>query len=449
MGSLGACVTIRDYPYDIDAEQAVLGACLIDREVIITLSTQLESADFWRPAHQAIWRAMLGLFQRRIPIDLVLLTTELRHQRELQDAGGEAYLAELFAATPTAVHAGYYADRVRESAVRRRLIEAARTITAAAFDQTISAEALATQAGEAITKAAMARMRAEYRSMDAVMATVFDDMGKPLEQPMSTGMFELDQIIGGLRRGELMIVAARPSVGKTALGVQFANSLARRGIPVGFISLEMSESGIAKRFIAMNSGVNMHQFENNGGAPGELERVTTAFGKLSDRPVYISDTPDMGLLSVVGRARRMHAERNIAVLIVDYLQLMHVASGGGQRRPENRVQEMTMISGEIKRLGRELNVAVVTLAQLSRANERREDKRPMLSDLRESGSLEQDADIVLFIHRPDRYDPKAAPGIAELIVSKHRNGPTGTARVRFIDRTAEFISLDAWEEAAD
>lgn len=442
-------MTIRDYPYDLDAEQAVLGACLIDREVVIALSTQLEPADFWRPAHQAIWRSMLSLFQRRIPIDLVLLASELRHHRELEDAGGESYLAELAAATPTAVHASYYADSVREAAVRRRLIEAARKITSAAFDQTLSVEALATQAGEAITTAAMARMRAEYRSMDAVMATMFDDLGKPLEQPISTGLFELDQIIGGVKRGELMVVAARPSTGKTALAVQFANSISRRGVPVGFISLEMSEAGIAKRFVAMNSGVNMHQFEVHGGASGEIERVTTAFGKLSERPIYISDTPDMGLMSVVGRARRMHAERNIAVLIVDYLQLMHVASGGGQRRPENRVQEMTMISGEIKRLGRELNIAVVALAQLSRANERREEKRPMLSDLRDSGSIEQDADVVLFIHRPDRYERNADAGIAELIVAKHRNGPTGMARVRFIDRTAEFVSLHTWDEAAD
>jgi replicative DNA helicase len=432
-------------PHEIDAEQAVLGACLIDRETIISLSTRLEPSDFYRAAHQAIWAAMVALFERRVPIDLLLLAAELRDRGTLGDAGGEAYLAELIAATPTAVHAGYYAGRVREAAVRRRLLTAARAIGEAAMDRGLSIEEVTARSTEALTEAAMARMGTEYRAMAEIAERVFDALGQPAVRPIETGIYPLDRIIGGLRRGELTIVAARPSVGKTALAVQIANAVSLRGTPVGFLSLEMHEAGLASRFLALNSGVDMYAYQLAGGNEAETSAVMRAFAQLAERPLYISDAPDMSLSSVVGRARRMHAERGIAVLIVDYLQLVTVPSGQGRRRPENRVQEMTLVSGEMKRLARELDVAVLALAQLSRAVERRTPPRPILSDLRESGSLEQDGDVIVFIHRPDQYDTSAEAGMAELIVAKHRNGPTGVGRMRFRARTAEFVSCDMWD----
>lgn len=423
----------------------MLGACLIDREVIVGLSTRLEPVDFYRAAHQAIWAAMLALFERRVPIDLLLLAAELRDRGTLGDAGGEAYLAELVAATPTAVHAGYYAGRVREAAVRRRLLAAARAIGEAALDRGLSIEEVTTRSTEALTEAAMARMGTEYRAMAEIAETVFDRLGQPAVRPIETGIYPLDRIIGGMRRGELTIVAARPSVGKTALAVQIANAVSLRGTPVGFLSLEMQEAALAARFLALNSGVDMYAYQLAGGTEAETNAVMRAFAQLAERPLYISDAPDMTLSSVVGRARRMHAERGIAVLIIDYLQLVTVPSGQGRRRPENRVQEMTLVSGEMKRLARELDVAVLALAQLSRAVERRTPPRPILSDLRESGSLEQDGDVIVFIHRPDQYDTSAAAGVAELIVAKHRNGPTGIGRMRFRARTAEFVSCDMWD----
>lgn len=425
-------------PHSISGEQAVLGSCLIDRDAITRLAPYLDAGDFYRAGHADIWRAMTGLFHRRIPIDILTIVEELRRADRLDITGGEVYLAELIEATPTAVHAEYYAGIVREAAIRRRLIQSGSEIVGVAWDETLPISDVIARADEALTDASRIRSRDGYQALEGVMQTIYENIGSETARVVPTGVGPLDEIIGGFVPGQLVVPAARPGFGKSSLGGQIADHQARVGIPVGIISLEMTGLEIGERMVALNSGVNMHRVRT-GMEMDEQQKsaVTRAFGMLSERPLYIDDHSNGSLHDVLARARTMYAERGIQMLIVDYLQLMHVEGAG---RGMNRTQEVAQMTAALKSLARELNIIVLCLSQLSRASERRNPPVPMLSDLRDSGGIEQDADIVIFLHREDAYSDDVPKGQTLIIVAKHRNGPVGMRRALFVPHTSQFVS---------
>lgn len=428
-------------PHDIDAEQAVIGSCLIDREVIASLSALLAPEDFLRHSHVVTWRALLALWARRVPADVVTVVAELRRAGTLDDAGGEVYLAELIAATPTAAHAEHYARVVREASVRRQLIRAAGTIAGVAWDEALALGDAIARAEAAVRAAAESADREDVRSLGDIMTTIYQTIDEPAARVIPTGVVPLDRIIGGVMPGQLVVIAARPASGKTALAIQIAAQQARRRTPVGFISLEMDGPEIGERVIGMYSGVNMHRVRA-GWDMDEAQRgaVSHALGMASELPIYIRQRANNRFSDVIASARALVERRRIRFLVVDYLQLMHVA---GLSSSANRTQEVGQMSAGLKRLARELGIVVVCLSQLSRASEHRNPPVPMLSDLRDSGSIEQDADIVVLIHREDVYDTTAPPGSSRLIVAKHRSGPVGTAHARFVPHTSQFLGWEA------
>ena len=439
MSALRAVPADRHVPHDMEAEQAVLGACLLDREVIVRLQGQLEGADFYRSTHATIWQAMLGLLTKRTPIDLLTLTGEMRRNGTLEDAGGETYLSELMVATPTASHAEYYAGTVKEASIRRRLIHAANSIATVAWDESMPMDDVVAQADEAITTAARVRMRDGYRAVGDIASEVWERMGSGETRLIPFGLGPLDAFVGGCQPGQMVTIAARPGMGKTAIAIQVSNHQARQRRPVGFITLEMTDADVTERLIGLNSGANMHRYRRGLEIPDDLSQaVSRAFGTASELPLYIDDRSSGMLHDVLNRARTMHAERGIEFLVIDYVQLM---GSGGSKRNQNRTQELTEITRALKVLALELRIVVLALAQLNRDVEKRNPPVPMLSDLRDSGSFEQDSDIVLFINRMDHYG-KGDPGIADLIVAKHRNGPVGVASMIFREHTLDFVRMD-------
>lgn len=427
-------------PYDLNAEQAVLGSCLINRDVVVRLAPYLEPDDFQIYPHTLIWRAMLRMYERREPIDGTLLASELRRTGALLEIPeGEAYLAELYLATPTDVHADYYAGHVRDAAIRRRLIQSANEIATVAYNESLPLVDVIARADEALHAAARIRTREGFRSMHDIVEDAYENLDQPREPGLALGLTELDALIGGVRRGQLVIPAARPSIGKSALAIQAGLAVARHGEAVGIVSLEMTTEEIVDRIAGISAGVNMHAVRS-GAAEADMTRVIAMLGKLSEIPLYIDDRSNGTLTDVLARARMLFAEKGIRVLIVDYIQLITAGSTAGQRRPGNRTEEVSMVSRALKTLARELNITVVALSQLSRAMETRSDPTPQLSDLRESGSLEQDADIVVFIHRPDKYHDNAEANVAQLIVAKHRNGPVGMVKMVFDAEHSMFTS---------
>lgn len=430
----------RNVPHDIDAEQAVIGACLLDREVIVRLQGKLESGDFYRATHATIWQGMVALLTKRVPIDLLTLAGEMRRAGTLDDAGGETYLSELMVATPTASHAEYYAGSVKETAIRRRLIHAANDIAGVAWDESLPMVDVVARADEAITGAARVRMRDGYRTVAEIASDVWERMGSGTTRLVPFGIPSLDARIGGMHPGQMVTIAARPGIGKTAIAVQVSNEQAKLGRPIGFITLEMTGEDITERLIALHSGVNMHRVRLGRELSAEQQnQMSRAFGVVPELPLYVDDRSNGTLHDILNRARTLHAERQIQFLVIDYVQLM----GTGGKRNQNRTQELSEITRSLKMLALELRIVVIALAQLNRESERRKPPIPMLSDLRDSGSFEQDSDIVLFIHRPDLYDDAAPKAVAELIIAKHRNGPMGVIPVQFLEYLAQFVT---WED---
>jgi replicative DNA helicase len=437
MSALRVLPADRHVPHDIDAEMAVLGSCLLDRDVIVRLQGQLEASDFYRQPHTLIWRSMLALLSRRVPIDLLTLAGEMRRAGTIDDAGGETYLTELVGNTPTAVHAEYYAGTVKECSIRRRLIAAANEIATVAWDEALPMDDVVTRADEAITTAARVRTRGGYRSVKEIASDVWERIGSGETRLIPLGLSPLDQRIGGCQPGQMVTVAARPGIGKTALAAQIANEQAKRRRPVGLITLEMTSEDVVERLVSLNSGVNMHRVRLGMTLTDEqTQQMSRGFGIVGELSIHIDDRSSGTLHDVLNRARTMHAERGIQFLIIDYVQLM----GNGSKRNNNRAQELSEITRALKVLALELRIVVIALAQLNRDLEHRKPPVPMLSDLKDSGSFEQDSDIVIFIHRPDLYDDKEPPSVAELIVAKHRNGPIGTVRMEFVEHATQFVS---------
>ncbi len=432
-------------PHNIEAEQSILGSLLIDRDAIIRVASYLKTEDFYVSANAMVYRAIQDLYNRREPTDFVTLSDELERRGALDDIGGVGYLSSLLSAVPTAVHVEYYGRIVERTATLRRLIDAGTSIVGIGYQDNVDTEDALDSAERALFQVSQHRSTKDFQSIHDVIDRFFDQLeylqnnrGELVGVP--SGFADLDRLTGGLQRSDLVIVAARPSMGKTAfsLGVAYGAAV-QHGRTVGVFSLEMSAEQLVQRLLSTEAGIDSHKIRLGNIDDREWEEISRAFGRLSEARIFIDDSANAGIMDIRSKARRLQAEQGLDLVIVDYLQLM---SG---RRSENRVQEISEISRGLKGLARELNVPVVALSQLSRAVESRSDHRPMLSDLRESGAIEQDADIVMFIYREEKYDEHSdRKGIAELIVAKHRNGPVDTVNLRFFETTARFADLELY-----
>ncbi|MER3399624.1 MAG: replicative DNA helicase [Thermoflexus sp.] len=431
-------------PHNLEAEEAVLGAVLLDPELIYTLATVLRPEDFFLEKHRWIWEAYLALVGRREAIDPVTVADELEGQGRLQEVGGRSFLIGLAARVPAAVHAMDYARLVERDAIRRRLLEAASQIARMAYEDSQSeVDELLDRAEATLFAVAQRRLAHEISSIRDLLRTYYEHIeylyehrGEPLGIP--TGFRDLDRLLGGLGRSDLVIVAARPGMGKTSLLLSFALNAAKRYRQrVAIFSLEMSAEQVVHRLVSQETGIEGQRLRMGDLKEDEWPRFVHAVSTLSELPIWIDDTPAISALQLRTKARRLYAEHGLDLLIVDYLQLMTA-----DIRAENRVQEISYISRALKSLARELNIPVVAASQLSRAVEQRHDKRPILADLRESGSIEQDADVVIFIYRDELYNPDTEKrNIAELIVAKHRHGPMGTVELYFRADRAQFMNL--------
>lgn len=442
----GAPDTVPDklQPHNVEAEEAVLGSLLIDPDAILQVSTFLDPTDFYVERHGWVYEAVRDLHERREPADLVTLTDELERRGQLRDIGGPAYLSSLINATPTSIHVEFYARIVERTGILRRLIDAAGQIARLAYQDTHDAEEVIDRAEEIIFNVSARRTDRDLRPIRQILDKFYDRIeylhqhqGEIIGIP--TGLADLDKLLGGLQRSDMVVMAGRPGMGKTSLALSIALQSARRWQKrVAVFSLEMSDEQLVQRLVSAETGIDSQRLRLGAIQDDEWPTFIQATNLLGNAPIFIDDTPAISALELRSKARRLHAEHGLDLLIVDYLQLMR-----GDFRSENRQQEISFISRSIKGLARELNIPVLALSQLSRQVESRHDKRPMLSDLRESGSIEQDADVVLFIYRDEVYNPDTElPNIAEIIVSKHRSGPTGVFSVYFKKQLAQFVDLE-------
>jgi replicative DNA helicase len=439
----------RAVPFDLAAERATLGALLLEREAIVAVAPILGPDHFYLQKHAYIYEAMLACYHRREPPDLATVGAELRRQERLDLVGGLAFLGELAAEVPTAVHVEYYARAVEQTSVRRRLIEAGGRIAAIGYDERLEVdEALGQAEGEVL---AIATRPAGQNFVH--IAQLADDLFAQITRAqdaagdlsgLTTGIPDLDELTGGLQRSDLIIVAARPGVGKSSLAMTLAlNAAVEADASVGVFSLEMSRDQLMQRMVAMRTGINAKRLRAGQLRADELPRVMDTLGYLSERAIYIEDTPAITITDLRNRARRLHALSGLDLVVVDYLQLVRAT------RAEGRVQEVGEIARGLKHLARELDVPVIALSQLSRAVEGRASHVPMLSDLRESGEIEQAADIVMFIYREELYDRATEQrGLAELHIAKHRNGPLGVVPLAFDSSTTRFSPASAYRAPA-
>ncbi len=434
----------RPLPYNVEAEEAVLGALLMDPEAITKVASFLQVTDFYRDKHAWIYEALLNLHKRNEPPDPLTVADELDRMGRLGDVGGAAAISELMVRVPTALHVEYYARIVERNAILRRLILAAEQIAQLAYQESEA------EIDEIIDRAESILFAVSQHRLTGAMIPIQQILGEFYEQVerlylehepvgLPTGFVDLDRLLGGLQPGDLIILAARPSVGKTAFALAITeNAAVQHRARVAFFSLEMSAEQVAMRLVASQTGISAQRLRTGPISEEHLERIGQAVDVLSNTRIFVDETPALSPLEVRTKARRVASEHGLDLVIVDYLQLMRSGT-----RTENRVQEISYISRSLKGLARELRVPVLAISQLSRQVEMRQDKRPLLSDLRESGSIEQDADVVMFIYRDEVYNKQTErPNIAEIIVAKHRNGPTGTVELRFVKETAKFTNLE-------
>ncbi len=448
-------------PHDIAAEEAVIGSLLIDSDSLLHVSHLIKSEDFYRERNRLCFAACLDLFQRSEAIDQVTLARELSRTGQLDNAGGMAYLSQLVSTTPTSIHAEYYAQLVSRTSTMRRLINAASRISAIGYGDTDDVETTLRQAEDVLFRVRADRPAQGFISLRQIYDQFLEEraaLTDPIDDsaPVMTGYNDLDELLGGMQRSDMLILGARPGLGKSALAVNVSLNAAKQGAAVGIFSLEMSREQLALRILAGDAEVDAHRLRLSLYTEAEEQRIIDSIGNLSELPVYIDDTPFQGIVEMRSKARRLALSPDgLDLLIVDYLQLIQGRSQG--RSGENRVQEISEISRAIKGVARDLRVPIVTCSQLSRVVEGRPGHRPMLSDLRDSGSIEQDADIVMFIYREDVYyteeewqqhfSNRPYPlNIAEIIVAKHRHGPTGSVKLRFRNNLVRFDALGRDED---
>lgn len=449
-------------PHDIDAEESVIGSLLIDGAAIYKIATFLQPPDFYQEQNQWLFDTCLGLYQRNEAINQITVAQELDRQGKLVACGGAAHLSQLIANCPTPLDIEHYARIVYRLAISRRLIEAARRIETIGYEANPDIDDSLNKAEDVLFRLRHGQSPRDFTHIRQVLDKYFEppapetETGKvePIRQVFSsyTG---LDEFLGGLQRSDLIIVAGRPSMGKTSFALSLAtNAAVKQGACVALFSLEMARESLVLRMLASEADVDSRRVQlGRHTTDDEERRIMNAIGVLSEAPIYIDDSPQLRVVEMRSKARRLHFERGIDLIIVDYLQLMQ-----GEGRSENRVQEIGYISRSLKGLARELNVPVVAVSQLSRAVEWRASHKPQLSDLRESGSIEQDADIVMFIYRDDYYftreqweavsenaDKPYPQGVADIIIAKHRNGPTGEIKLHFVARSAKFKDIASQE----
>jgi replicative DNA helicase len=432
-------------PHNLEAEASVLGSLMLDRNAIVRVADFLRPEDFYLDSHAQVYRAALNLYDRADPIDLLTLAAELETMRVLERIGGQAFLAELQSGVPTAANVEYYGHLVEEGATKRKLIGAGGRITALGFDESTPASQALDTAESVIFNIAEGRITQDFVALKDILKTTWDQIEQihkdsSVISGVPSGFNDLDAKTGGFQKSDLIIIAARPGVGKTSLTLNIAQHASiQYKIPVAIFSLEMSEQQLVTRLLCSEASVDSYRLRTGLLKDAEWPRIAQAMGALSEAQIYIDDSPSISVMEMRTKARRLKSANNLGLIIVDYLQLMQ------GRNQENRVQEVSEISRSLKSLARELQVPVIACSQLSREPEKRIDHRPQLADLRESGGIEQDSDLVLFIYRERFYNDNVAEdrrNIAEIIIAKHRNGPTGKFELLFIDEQTKFANLD-------
>ena len=430
-------------PHNQEAERAVLGAILIEPAVLVTVTERLRPEDFYRQSHQRLFQVIIDVSEQGEPIDLVTLTSELSDRKLLEEVGGVSYLTELAEAVPTAANVDYYAQIVEEKAILRRLIRTATEIATSGYSGGDEVTEVIDSAEKKILEISQRRIRKGFTPIREILMETFErienlhyNQGKLTGVP--SGYTDLDRMTSGFQTSDLIILAARPSMGKTAFSLNVAQNVAiRAGLPVAVFNLEMSAPQLVQRMLAAEGNIDAQVFRTGRLEEEDWEKLTMAISTLSEAPIFIDDTPGISVFEIRSKLRRLQAEHGLGMVLIDYLQLIE---GRGR---DSRQQEISEISRSLKLLARELNVPVIALSQLSRAVEQRQDKRPMLSDLRESGSIEQDADLVSFLYRDDYYNEESEKkNIIEVILAKHRNGPIGKVELLFLKNYNKFLSLD-------
>jgi replicative DNA helicase len=432
-------------PQNIEAEQSVLGGILIENKAINKVMEILTDDDFYRDAHCKIYNAIINLTQRDEPADLITLTNELRKMNQLDSIGGASYLASLIDSVPTAANIEYYAKIVKEKSILRKLIQTSTEIITQGYEDQADVEAFLDEAERAIFEISEKRVKPSFYSIRDIVKDSFKTIEKLYEKKelvtgVPSGFKELDQRTAGFQPSDLIIVAGRPSMGKTAFCLNVAQYAAiEKGIPVAIFSLEMSKEQLVIRMLCSEARVEGTRLRTGYLSESDWPKLTLAAGNLSDAPIYIDDTASLSILELRAKARRLNAEHGLGMLVIDYLQLMR-----GRSKAESRQQEISEISRSLKALAKELNIPVIAVSQLSRKTEERRDFRPQLSDLRESGAIEQDADVILFLYRDELYnrsEDNPNRGKAEVIIGKQRNGPIGKVELAFLDKFTTFKEL--------
>jgi replicative DNA helicase len=439
-------------PQNIEAEEAIISAVLIDNDALLEVIETLAAGDFYRTAHQKIYAAIIDLFDKAEPVDLVTLANKLKENGQLEEVGGASYLARLVDAVPLAVNAQHYAKIVHDKASLRRLIEKSNAIVKRCFEERGNVDEVIDYAETAIFEISEKKSRQSFFPLSKIILSNIETLEEKqgnhsLVTGVPTGFSHLDNLTSGLQNSDLIILAARPSMGKTALALNIArNAAVDGGVPVAVFSLEMSKEQLSLRMLCSEARIDSSRLKSGFFSMEDWRRLTDAAGILSEAPIYIDDSASLSAMEIRAKARRLKMDKNIGLIIIDYLQLMQ-----GRASAERRDLEISEISRALKSLAKELELPVMALSQLNRMLEQRTDKRPRLSDLRESGALEQDADVVAFIYRDEVYNKEEdnpSRGIAEILLSKQRNGPTGDIHLTFLNSYTRFENLAAEEALA-
>ncbi len=429
-------------PHSIEAEKSVLGACLLDADITTETQAILRPEDFYADAHKEIFATILSLADQRLPVDVLTVSEELKKRRTLEMAGGRAYIAELSGEVPSTANALQYAQIVADKAILRRLIRTSGDIMDAAFAEQKPTEDILNNAEQSVFEISQGRTKSGYVALNDVLKenlVMLDELAKNKDglTGLSTGFHELDTKTAGLQKGNLIILAARPAMGKTSFALSLChNAATKKNAKIMFVSLEMAETELGAKLLSIESKVDLGKLKVGNLNEDDWKKIYVAVDRLASAGIYIDTTPGADIAGIRSRARRLKADKDkgLDLLVVDYLQLMSIDSRSSSLR-----EDVTQLSRQFKQLARELDIPIILLSQLSRKPEERSDHRPMLSDLRESGSIEQDADVVIFLYRDEQYDPNTPePGIAEIIIAKQRSGPTGMVKVAWLANQTRF-----------
>lgn len=434
-------------PQNLDAEKSLLGSIMLDKDAIVKIADIVRASDFYHGVHEKIFECMIELYDNKEPIDILSLSNKLRNKKILEEVGGSTFLTSLVNMVPTASNIEHYAKIVKNKSTLRNLIRAANEIEKIGYDEGADTVKLLDHAEQQIFSVSQQFMKQKFVPVKEVLVDTFDRIDELHKsggrlRGVPTGFTELDNLLAGLQKSDLVILAARPSIGKTSLALDMArNAAVKAKVPVGVFSVEMSKEQLVDRLLCAEAGVDLWKMRTgklgNKEEDDDFPKIGRAMGILSEAPIWIDDSGSSNAMEIRTKARRLASEHGLGLIVIDYLQLLE------GRSKENRVQEISEITRELKGIARELNVPVLALSQLSRAVEARPDQRPKLSDLRESGTIEQDADIVLFIYREDKVRSDTdRKNIADIIIAKHRNGPTGEVEVYFQEKQASFKNLD-------